>query len=126
MEYPRVWGINVGRVNTDDMTKCTLLDDGDTDMVTTAGSIEYNDNTVVSGVMDLLSGEDTDNNNEDFAAEKLPRPPPVEPIYNKNSTCTSTCYYKNQEQVGKNDREADAPTCSNTEVAALVNTNSGP
>ena len=74
--YPRMWGIQIGRCQ-DKVTVSGLLDivDDDEDDVT-ATTVDL---TTLAGDESNL---DSDDDNEDFAAENRPHPPPAKLLYN--------------------------------------------
>ena len=61
------------------------LDGSDNATVTTTVTGDK-DNMIMSGLSNQLSGEDSEREDKDFAAENLPRPPLVGILYNGQGT----------------------------------------
>ena len=85
------------------------MTNGDYDNVTVTTMNSCNDDcTIMSGATKLLSGEDTDNEDEDFAVENAPRPPPTELLYNGRGA-----YIRSFDNVGAQnsatEKRADVP-----------------
>lgn len=109
-EYPRVWGIIVGKINGNLKTRLLetgLLDNKD-------GVADRDDCTTTKADFTALmefSDTELDDNDDDFAIKNAPRPPPDKLMYNGAGTSQQATYdWAEQDEIRQSGRSMETET----------------